>query len=414
MFLTRAVALAVAFLILSCGSRQLSCTLTIIGYDTAGNMKEIPRILDVRQVLGGDDERSVPWLTDGRAVYLPARLHGFMIGVRFSGEGSRTFQMYKCHQKYSTVFAGRAGSPPVSHVSGRVTGCRLNREWWIRLYPMFGADPLPNSDPLESAIDPISGDFEVVGHFANMRHTVTLGRGKDPVHSFGIDVDGSIGEINAGRIDLAGKCPFDASDSGAPPPPKTPGCAVTINGYGARGDRVDPPSIKEVRAVKDNVEYLVSGLTAKGPTVSFPRTLLGKEIRVRFAESADQSIALRRCHQTVSIVFERRSGNLDVSGSTVSGTLTGCTLANDWWIRFYPMFGRPAKYRDGAFDGDIDPKTGRFEAIASFEGFRHTVTVGRGKDPLRSFGFDLRADADNELGDIDLAGRCRGSRTMGK
>lgn len=91
-----------------------------------------------------------------------------------------------------------------SRLKGRLVGCSLSDEWWIRAMPLFGGHEDPAS--YEGFIDPSNGSFSLVASLRGERHIIVIGRNKDPVKVIAANVE--VGGMNdLGTIQLSGLCP---------------------------------------------------------------------------------------------------------------------------------------------------------------------------------------------------------------
>jgi len=111
-----------------------------------------------------------------------------------------------CQQRASVELGGISalvtGDVRLSKASGRLTGCKLVGDWWIRAMPMFGASWPPAA--LEGHIGK-DGTF-VLSVQNGERHLVIIGKDKQPVKVVGVDViEGRVNEM--GVVDLRGSCP---------------------------------------------------------------------------------------------------------------------------------------------------------------------------------------------------------------
>lgn len=87
-------------------------------------------------------------------------------------------------------------------VTGRLAGCVLSGDWWIRAMPMYGGQGIIS----DGYINPVDGSFRVPVATTGGRHILIFGKEKTPLKSLGIDV--TAGEKNnMGLVDLSGSCP---------------------------------------------------------------------------------------------------------------------------------------------------------------------------------------------------------------
>ena len=86
---------------------------------------------------------------------------------------------------------------------GKIKGCAITGDWWVRVYPMFGLEVTEAS--VEGTIKP-DGGFVASGFMGGQRGLLIIGRGKQPIKVIGLDV--YTGKTNQlGVIDLASSCP---------------------------------------------------------------------------------------------------------------------------------------------------------------------------------------------------------------
>jgi hypothetical protein len=97
-----------------------------------------------------------------------------------------------------------------SGIAGRVVGCQLEGDWWMRAMPMFGGHW--DTVSYEGYVNQTDGAFSLNASLRGTRHIVVFGRGRQPVKALGVDlVEGRQNDI--GVIDLSDSCP----PSEAPP-----------------------------------------------------------------------------------------------------------------------------------------------------------------------------------------------------
>src|SRR5260370_185778 len=93
-----------------------------------------------------------------------------------------------CQQRASVEY-GRSGKgypAAYSIITGRLTGCKLTGDWWIRAMPMFGELDSPLLH--EGFIHATDGTFSVNSSMKGERHILVVGKDKQPVRAFGVDV----------------------------------------------------------------------------------------------------------------------------------------------------------------------------------------------------------------------------------
>jgi hypothetical protein len=110
-----------------------------------------------------------------------------------------------CQQRRS-LFLGESDSGlDVAFVSiaGRLSGCQLAGDWWVRAVPMFGGHDGTTAE--DGYVGP-HGAFSLQVAPVGVRRILVIGQGRQPVKSIGFDV--TLGRSqDLGRVDLAGSCP---------------------------------------------------------------------------------------------------------------------------------------------------------------------------------------------------------------
>ncbi len=109
-----------------------------------------------------------------------------------------------CRQRVSLRFGDSDSGADArwTRVDGRLSGCHLEGNWWIRAAPMFGDYAPPESDHSYVSKDDGSFWFAAKGGY---RHVVIVGNGRHVVASFAVDIDrGSRNDV--GTIDLTRQC----------------------------------------------------------------------------------------------------------------------------------------------------------------------------------------------------------------
>lgn len=148
---------------------------------------------------------------DGRRLVLGSDdVVGRFLRVRVSISDGRedtfTFVVTQCPQR-SSFRVGEAeqgiGDVSMNSIKGRLTGCIITRDWWIRVMPMFGS--VTEAAIAEGRIE-TNGVFSVVGDLQGERQIVVIGRGDQPVHAFGFNVT-SAAVNRTGDIDISSRCP---------------------------------------------------------------------------------------------------------------------------------------------------------------------------------------------------------------
>jgi hypothetical protein len=114
-----------------------------------------------------------------------------------------------CQQRMSVEYGGireglGTGDVRWSRISGKITGCKLVGDWWIRAVPMFGSHDSPVIH--EGFINLSDGVFSIVSTIHGERHIIVIGRDKEPLKVLGFDAAEG-GRNDIGVIDMRDSCP---------------------------------------------------------------------------------------------------------------------------------------------------------------------------------------------------------------
>jgi hypothetical protein len=158
-------------------------------------------------------EREYRVVAKGEKLYFQASFIGKrrLQLVLENGEGRKIttyVAITHCQQRTSVEYGGArdgtlgTGDVAYSMVGGRLTGCELVGDWWIRAMPMFGGQDSPVI--YEGFIRRDDGVFSIASSHGE-RHIIVIGKGKQPVRVLAFDVvEGGLNEI--GVVDLTGSC----------------------------------------------------------------------------------------------------------------------------------------------------------------------------------------------------------------
>lgn len=154
---------------------------------------------------------------DGSRVWFPAATIGSVVRVRLSDEAGhkldKQVSLTACNQRTSFLYVSRNEEKehPAFEISGRLTGCRLNSQWWVRAMDMFGEmtggqlafGGMPTAR--DGFLDAVTGEFTIPLGSAGTQ-IVVVGFDKHPLASFAAGtVERSPGRL--GSIDISGVCP---------------------------------------------------------------------------------------------------------------------------------------------------------------------------------------------------------------
>lgn len=199
------------------------------------------------------------------------------------------------------------------------------------------------------------------------------------------------------------------SNAQEPQPP----CVLMVPVYGPFGDRL-PFRITRVSPEENRNLNLLSAerngfkLTGNGDTILFPTTeIVGRAIEVTLegpkGAVVTSKMVVTSCRLRRSLFFGQSDKGLDVSGLTITGRLSGCRFAGDWWVRAAPMFG--GHERVHVVDGYVQ-SDGAFYLILGAYGVRHLLIIGKNKQPIKVVGIDMTIGKVTNVGAINLGGQC--------
>lgn len=193
-----------------------------------------------------------------------------------------------------------------------------------------------------------------------------------------------------------------------------PPCRVYLPVYDQFGDRLDQFRVTRVTPRKGEGPQ-VNLMTlfpqnvrrADNDELILDRSLFGRVLEVTLENQRQtevtQPVFFMQCSQRVSV----RVGVSEAYGDTVyeslTGRLTGCRFTGDWWVRAINMFG---PWTAPAIPEARVEEDGSFRLSGHMEGERHIVVIGKDKSPVEAVGVNITKAGINDLGTIDLSGRC--------
>jgi hypothetical protein len=203
------------------GTPAAECSIYLPVYDPHGNhlpFRITAAKVDIKDGIDllttSDPKRRVR--ADGETLYFPKTLHTPLRVTLEGPQGAITYGsigLTGCKLTNSLRYGQLDSGLDVawSTIGGKLSGCRFTGDWWIRAAPMFG--DAQTSLAFEGNVEP-DGTFTIDGGMPGVRHIVVVGKGKEPVKAFAVDVTvgGKMHEPmsrinNAGNIDLSGSCP---------------------------------------------------------------------------------------------------------------------------------------------------------------------------------------------------------------
>jgi hypothetical protein len=207
-----------AFLLIPCiGQSQesrLPCFLELPTYDARGNKLQFNIVSakpeehpDINLLAMNNHERRMS--VQGNVLYFSKRALGERIEIVLQGSKGENLvarvALMACEQRASQRYGERDTGADVawSSVTGRLSGCRLVGDWWLRAMPMFGNQLAKGS--FEGYIRRADGTFWLDSTITGERYIVIVGRAKEPIKVVAIDVIVG-GKNDVGIIDLSGSC----------------------------------------------------------------------------------------------------------------------------------------------------------------------------------------------------------------
>ncbi len=197
--------------------RASSCFLEMPVYDPFGNRLSF-RVVRVAIKNGGVRTDLLGKTVDGitirsagdRVLFSSDRIVGKRpIEVTLEGPQSRrvTSEVYPttCRQRRSLFYGQSDTGATVAfiQIKGRLSGCTIDRDWWVRATPMFGGH---DGTTAEDGYVEADGTFSLEVAALGVRRILVIGRGRHPVKAVGVDV--TVGRpTDVGLISLAGLCP---------------------------------------------------------------------------------------------------------------------------------------------------------------------------------------------------------------
>jgi hypothetical protein len=203
-------------------SPTLHCFLELPVYDAQGNRLnfEVSRVTAIEppekdDLLRSNGPHRMIW-KDSRLYYSQGV---YLTGIEVTLDGGkdsrgRSIQFTEkvalsdCQQRTSLQYGYRDAGLDVAAttVRGRISGCPLDGDWWIRAVPMFGAQASAMV-VYEGYLHKSDGSFRITASMQGERHIVVIGRGRAPIASIGVDVVKGGQNNDVGTVDLRGKCP---------------------------------------------------------------------------------------------------------------------------------------------------------------------------------------------------------------
>lgn len=222
--------LAVLLEMQSCGSELPECFVEFAAYDNAGKDLENWQVTGITELvrfsrenetvdLLATDELEFRPVIVGKRIYFHKRwisLDPWRVELR-NGEGQsveKEITLYSCEQQRESFVVDEnlpTGDMAVDWFerSGRLKGCSLDKDWWIRSSPLFAIPPRIDPDlfsTFDGTIEAATGEFTIRARFG-VRHMLVVGRGNEPVKVFAVNLDAGSADHDLGEFDLSDACP---------------------------------------------------------------------------------------------------------------------------------------------------------------------------------------------------------------
>ncbi|MCB9384256.1 MAG: hypothetical protein H6509_06555 [Bryobacterales bacterium] len=152
----------------------------------------------------------------GETVFFPRELADrwaplrIVVGTEAGNAATTTVLLTHCRQRVSlfvNVDQLQEDSLFVSFIKGKLVGCRLAGDWWLRGAPLFQGNVYAY---LEGDLDASDGAFWIQA-VEPVRHILIFGRGQEPLFTTAVDVSltasGMAQDMDLGAVDIGSSCP---------------------------------------------------------------------------------------------------------------------------------------------------------------------------------------------------------------
>jgi hypothetical protein len=195
----------------ACASRP-TCFVELPGYNEFG----APITAEVASVTVGEDKTDLTKsvtkehqvVVDRHRIYFDRSLIGGRpIDVGVKGQSGRqiivSVALTACQQRNSVQFGRQDAGADVAwtNVTGALSGCKINGDWWVRATPMFGSQ---GQKAYEGYISP-AGNFSIDVELG-VRHLFVIGRAEEPIKTVAFNVVAGRRNI-IDKIDVTKECP---------------------------------------------------------------------------------------------------------------------------------------------------------------------------------------------------------------
>lgn len=191
-----------------------------------------------------------------------------------------------------------------------------------------------------------------------------------------------------------------------------PPCRLYLPVYDQFGDRLHQFRVTRLTPLQNPQVNLLALFPHKvrragNDQLIVDRSLLGRELQVTLEDQQGaritQPLFFTECFERVSFRVGLTAGYGDSVRELVIGRLTGCRFTGDWWVRAINMFG---PWTAPAIPEARVEENGSFRLKGYMLGERHIVVIGKDKWPVEAVGVNIQEGGINDLGTLDLSGRC--------
>lgn len=143
--------------------------------------------------------------------FVPLRIEfrsRFRNGQRKPMAHSVIVPVFDCRQTF-TLQQGESGMESeavITRIEGRIVGCSVDRNWWVRVVPMFGGQDLGAQSIFDGYLDVDTGVYRVVAPLRGVRQIVIIGRDDKTIGAFGVNLTRGKRNEDMGDVDLRAAC----------------------------------------------------------------------------------------------------------------------------------------------------------------------------------------------------------------
>jgi hypothetical protein len=196
-------------------STRPECFVELPVFDAVGN--RVPfEIVDVRAdevgpSLLGATSKEPRATVEGERLYFPKSwLARSLFHITLRARNGRSFktpiELSSCEQRTSleTGETDTGYDAGVSRINGRISGCQVDKDWWVRAMPMFGGQN--RLAVYEGVVRSADNSFSISASLRGERHILVIGRTKQPLLAVGVDATSGGATTDIGVLDMSKVC----------------------------------------------------------------------------------------------------------------------------------------------------------------------------------------------------------------